>query len=100
MILKTSILAIVLLFVAVDGAWWTCHKIGSGYITNSSVVGKKRDFYYHVPSGTKKIEFRRAGKGGSSYSWSRGSSIVKVRAWIRGKIWGRQEESWTVKACN
>ncbi len=98
MILKTSILAIVLLFVVVDG-WWSCKEIGSGYITNNSVFGKKRDFYYHVPSEAEKIEFERKGNGGSRYSWSRGSSTVKVHAWINGKFLGRHAESWTVKAC-
>ena len=62
MIKKISILVIVLLFVSVEG-WWSCKKIGSGTLTNSSVFGRKRDFYYDVPSGTQKVSFDKRAYG-------------------------------------
>ena len=100
MILKTSILAIVLLFVAVDGAGRRCKNISSGHFMHNSVLGNTRDFHYHVPSGTKKFHFRR-GNCGSNYSWSPGSSIAIVKVHVRtnGTLSGRHQENWMVTAC-
>ena len=71
--------------------------IGSGNIKSSGWFGKKRDYYYHVPTGAVAVTLSEtdrssgghsfgSGSGRATVSWTRGSRTAKVHAWVNGKV--------------
>ena len=96
-----AIVAVVLLFCVAEilEVQARTQLIGSGNIKSSGWFGKKRDYYYHVPSGAVDVTFSEddrsaaghnfgSGSGRATLSWTRGSRRAKVHAWVNGKICG------------
>jgi hypothetical protein len=87
-------------------------KLDSGDLRGNGLYGIKKDFYYHISKGVCYVSLKQSdhssfglnigfgGNGKASLSWSRGSRLAKVHAWVNGKAswWGKKSNHirWTV----
>lgn len=107
---RKSVLAMLLVLciaATIDAS--TRVSLGSGNLRSSGWFGKKRDFYFLVPTCAYRVslDYRDRSSGGLSVghgngkatvSWRRRSRKAKVHAWVNGKAWGSNRVSWTVWA--
>ena len=81
----------------------------SGYVRSSGWFGTKKNFYYNVPSKAVHVFMDckdlsgdamnwGVGNGDATLSWQKGSTTAKVFAWVNGKVYGKNEISWTLWA--
>ena len=104
-----GVLLLLALSATIESARLVRVRVASGSLVSSGWFGKKRNFSYSVPANTFYVSFDYndhsssgssigSGNGKATLSWTRGSSTVKVHAWVNGKVWGRNRVSWTVWA--
>ena len=105
-----SVLFVLLLFsisAAIEGARMIRKNLGSRCLSNSGWWGRKRDYYYNIPTNAIYVSFKSNdhssgglnignGDGKATLSWTRGNRRAKVHAWVNGSVWGTNRVCWTV----
>ena len=85
--------------------------LGHDFLRGSwgGLKGKKETFKYLVPPGTEHVYFVAndtgasglnigGGSCGATLHWEKGDSIAIVKAWVNGKVGGKNKAEWTVHA--
>ena len=107
-----SVLAVLLLLcIAATINAYTSKGLRSDSLKSNGWFGRKRNFYYYIPEDACAVTFKQSdysssgmsigfGTGKATLSWTPGSRLATVHAWVNGKAsWlGRKSNHirWTV----
>ena len=103
-----SVLAMILLLCITEAIQAGCTirlgPWGSRSLSSSGWFGRKRDFYYVVPSNVDRVRLTThkeccGGCCDAGMSWTPGSRHAKVHVWVNGAWRGRNRIFWTAWGC-
>ena len=93
---KSVFAVLLLLCVAATIDAYTPKKLRSDYLVGNGWYGRKDVFYYNIPEDACAVTFKQSdygssgmsigfGTGKATLSWTPGSRLATVHAWVNGK---------------